>query len=119
MFSLLSILRKFWKIMKRGLDDPEFRGLAILLGGWLVLGTVIYSIYEGWSPIESLYFCFMTITTIGYGDYTPTGSIMQLYTIVYAALGIGLFVAFSARLVQFALQSSQDEGTTSAAADSA
>ena len=55
-----------------------------------------------------------SITTIGYGDYTPTGSIMQLYTIVYAALGIGLFVAFSARLVQFAIQSRQEKGTASA-----
>ena len=39
----------------------------------------------------------MTITTVGYGDYTPTESVIQLHTIVRAALGIDLFVAFSAR----------------------
>ena len=114
MLSLLSILRQFWKVMKRGLADVEFRGLSILLGGWLALGTLVYSIYEGWSPVESLYFCFMTITAVGYVEYSASGSIMQLYTIVYAALGIGLFVAFSARLVHFAIQSRQETGTAGA-----
>ena len=119
MISLLSILRQFWKVMKRGLEDPEFRGLSAFLAGWLVLGTVVYSLYEGWSAIESLYFCFMTISTIGYGDYTPTGPTMQLYTIVYAALGIGLFVAFNARLVQFALQIRNEKGAAPATGETA
>lgn len=104
MISLISIFRRLWKVMRTGWSDEEFRGLSILLGGWLALGTVVYSIYEGWTIIESLYFSVMTLTTIGYGDYTPSGPIMQLYTVFYAVLGIGMFVAFNARLVSFAMQ---------------
>ena len=105
LISLMSILKRFLKVMKAGWRDGEFRGLSIVLGAWVALGTVIYSVREGWSIIDSLYFSVMTLTTIGYGDFSPTTSWMRLYTVVYAVMGIGLFVAFNARLAQYAFES--------------
>jgi voltage-gated potassium channel Kch len=105
MVSLLLVFKRFWKVIRQGWDDREFRGLAIVLGGWLALGTIVYTVNEGWGVIESLYFCVMTLTTIGYGDYTPSDSVMQVYTIIYAVLGIGFFVAFTARIVQVGFES--------------
>jgi len=105
MISLLLILKRFGRVIRLGWSDLEFRGLCIVLGSWLALGTVIYSFYEEWGVIDSLYFCVMTLTTIGYGDFTPTSQAMRLYTVFYAVLGIGFFVAFNARLVQVALES--------------
>jgi voltage-gated potassium channel len=105
MISLLSIFKRFWTVMRAGWDDPEFRGLSIVLGSWIALGTIIYSVYEEWTPIEALYFCVMTLTTIGYGDFSPPSPRLQLYTVFYSVLGIGLFVAFNARLAQFAIAS--------------
>jgi hypothetical protein len=52
----------------------------------------------------------MTVTTIGYGDYTPSGALMQLYTILYAVFGIGFFITFNARLVQLALATQSSGG---------
>ncbi len=103
MMSLILIVKRFVNVVRGGWQEPEFRGLSIVLASWLALGTIIYSVNEGWSVVESFYFCVMTLTTIGYGDYTPTEWTMQLYTTVYAALGIGFFVAFNAKLVQVAL----------------
>ncbi|MFW2335988.1 potassium channel family protein [Ilumatobacter sp.] len=105
LISLASILSRFYKVMRAGWEDPEFRGLAIVLGSWIALGTIIYSIREDWSIIDSLYFSVMTLTTIGYGDFAPTSSGMRLYTVVYSIMGIGLFVAFNAQLARFAFQS--------------
>ena len=32
-------------------------------------GTVLYSTQEGWTYFESCYYCFITLTTIGFGDF--------------------------------------------------
>lgn len=113
LISLISILRRFLKVMRAGWSDGEFRGLSILLGSWVALGTLIYSVREGWSIVDSLYFSVMTLTTIGYGDLSPTTSWMRFYTVVYAIMGIGLFVAFNARLAQFAFESRRHDDTAS------
>ena len=113
LISLASIFSRFYKVMKAGWEDPEFRGLAIVLGSWIALGTIIYSIREDWSIIDSLYFSVMTLTTIGYGDFAPTSSGMRLYTVVYSVMGIGLFVAFNAQLARFAFQSRGHDDTNS------
>jgi voltage-gated potassium channel Kch len=105
----MSILKRFLTVMKAGWRDGEFRGLSIVLGSWVALGTIIYSVREGWSIIDSLYFSVMTLTTIGYGDFSPTTSWMRLYTVIYAVMGIGLFVAFNAQLARFAFESRRHE----------
>ena len=113
LISLISILKRFTKVMKAGWGDSEFRGLSIVLGSWVGLGTVIYSVREGWNIIDSLYFSVMTLTTIGYGDFAPTTSWMRLYTVIYAVRGIGLFVAFNARLARFAFESRKQDDEAS------
>jgi voltage-gated potassium channel len=78
--------------------DKEFRALGFLVLFLLVLGSTFYFYVENWSMVDSLYFCAMTVTTIGYGDLTPSSDISKLFTIVYAFTGIGAFVAFAAKL---------------------
>ena len=32
-------------------------------------GAAVFSNYEGWSYVDSFYYCFITLTTIGFGDF--------------------------------------------------
>ena len=34
----------------------------------------MFSAYEEWDFISAIYFSFITLTTIGFGDFTPTKS---------------------------------------------
>lgn len=40
--------------------------LSILV---LSLGALMFAHYENWLYLESFYYCFITLTTIGFGDY--------------------------------------------------
>lgn len=84
--------------------DTQFRTLAILLLSLLTVGTVFYHYTEQWGVLDCLYFCVMTISTVGYGDLTPTGAISKAFTICFTLLGIGLFASFVAKLFALRLE---------------
>ena len=42
---------------------------------YLTLGAVLFNIWENWGFLNSFYFCFTTLTTIGFGDYVPGSSL--------------------------------------------
>ncbi|CAF0925431.1 unnamed protein product [Rotaria sordida] len=45
---------------------------------YLTLGAILFNIWERWGFLNSFYFCFTTLTTIGFGDYVPGASITVL-----------------------------------------
>ena len=60
----------------------------------LVVGALFYHTVEGWNLLNSVYFCVITLTTIGYGDFTPKTDLGKLFTIFYAFAGIGILATF-------------------------
>ncbi len=62
----------------------------------LLVGSVFYSYIEGWKFIDSLYFSVMTITTIGYGDFTPKTDIGKIFTIIFAIIGVTAWLYLAA-----------------------
>ena len=93
-FAILRLFRAIFRVA----GDSEFRALAFLTLILLISGCSFYSYAEGWSVIDSLYFCVMTMTTIGYGDFVPTTDLSKLFTIIYSFLSIGVFVSLAAML---------------------
>jgi len=35
------------------------------------MGAAMFGVWEGWEAMEAAYFCFVTISTIGFGDVVP------------------------------------------------
>ena len=52
----------------RGVARPETKALPVVAGVLLFTGTLFYWRFEDWSIIQSLYFCVVTLTTVGFGD---------------------------------------------------
>ncbi|XP_077867519.1 uncharacterized protein LOC144356718 [Saccoglossus kowalevskii] len=53
------------------------------------MGALIQSHIEEWEFLEAFYFCFITLSTIGFGDYVPRhDDEIMIGTVVYAVLGL-------------------------------
>lgn len=94
--NLMLLVRTLWRGMH---EDPEFRALVVVMGFVLGGGTLFYWQVEGWSIVDSLYFCVITMATISYGDLAPTSTLSKLFTIGFVILGIGLFATFVGKIV--------------------
>jgi len=90
--------------------DPDFQrhtykvlaGSAIFL---VAVGTVIFSLLEDWSIVDSLYFSVVTATTVGFGDLTPDTDAAKLFTVVYIIVGISIIGTYlDARFKKLAYQ---------------
>ena len=86
--------------MRKMARDPEGKVLLVSTFLLLTIGTIVYTLLEGWSPLDSLYFCVVTLATVGFGDYTPTTDLAKLFTIGYIITGIGILATFVTELTK-------------------
>lgn len=90
-FSAMSgLLRELVMLFKK----PEARAMTIWMIGLLGVGAIFYHQVEGWSWLDSLYFCVITLSTVGYGDLDPTTSTSKIFTVIYIFIGLSIFVSF-------------------------
>eukprot|EP00093_Oithona_nana_P014247 14247.XXX_718806_720209_1 [CDS] Oithona nana genome sequencing. len=73
----------------------------VVMAIYLIIGAVIYHSWEGWSILDSFYFAFVTLTTLGFGDMVPgqsrDGSVSDttkmlelIFTTFYCLIGLAL-----------------------------
>ena len=75
-------------------NDDQYRNLIVTSLGIIAFGSIFYHYVEGWSIIDSIYFSFITLTTIGYGDICPQTEIGKIFTIFYVILSLGIILGF-------------------------
>jgi voltage-gated potassium channel len=80
--------------------DPELRVTTSLLFLTLAVGSIVFTLVEGWSLLDAFYFCIVTLSTIGYGDLAPKTAAGKLFTIGYIIVGIGLLAMFAKRIAE-------------------
>ena len=76
------------------LKDREYRQLLWVSGLILIIGTLSYHYIEGWSWVDAAYFSVITLTTIGYGDFSPQTTFGKIFTIFYILIGVGVVLGF-------------------------
>lgn len=94
--AMTAFIRELWNLFK----EPKYRAILVWLCAILLAGTVFYHLVEGWSWFDSLYFSVITLSTVGYGDFSPTTTASKLFTMVYIFLGISIFVSFASMLTK-------------------
>ncbi len=96
---VFSVLRG-WR--RRMVIHPTFMRLGIfvlwlsllahwLACGWIHLGGPTADLGTDSRYLSALYWCVTTLTTVGYGDVTPTTVNQTIYTMVVMLLGVGVY----------------------------
>ena len=94
------MLKRMFEAIKYAAKDEGFGavvGAAIVL---ILVGTVTYTLGEGWSVVDGLYFAVCTLTTSSIADpnLTLTHDALKIFTAIYVLTGIGILVELARRL---------------------
>lgn len=100
---------KFIQIFYLGLKlaAPLLLSLAFLI---TLLGQIVGT-RESWSRFDSLYWSFITATTVGYGDFRPLRKLSRTFAVLIAFVGIiftGIIVALALNAASIAFASAHE-----------
>ena len=83
-------------ILTLGITAPIWLLFILVI---VVLGQIAGRL-EDWPALTSLYWSFITATTVGYGDIRPTGRLARVLAVIIALCGLILFGIVVAIVVQ-------------------
>merc|ERR1712079_148199 len=66
--------------------------LAIVL--YLIMGSAIFHVWEEWDIPSAAYFCFITLSTVGFGDMVPTKSFLGYEESLYGKFQMVVCVTY-------------------------
>ena len=83
-----------YQSVKKATEKHQAKILLLSVGIVLSAGTIFNHIVEKWKWLDSLYFCVITLATVGYGDFTPHKDISKIFTMIYIFIGIAIIFGF-------------------------
>jgi potassium channel subfamily K len=75
---------------------------------WLAGGAAVFARVEGWSYVDALYFCDVTVLTIGFGDFYPTNNTGRGLVLPFSVGGIIILGLMVSSIHKFAGELSKD-----------
>ncbi|WAR26088.1 TWK18-like protein [Mya arenaria] len=96
--------RKMKARLKSTRDLVPISVCMLLVTAYIIFGAVIFTSWEEWDFLTGFYFCFITLTTIGFGDFVPgmgrlDNEVRQIFVTLYLLFGMAL-IAMSFHLIQ-------------------
>jgi len=99
------------------IDNTDYNEISVpltiilsVIAGYIFFGTILFGFWEGWDPLVAAYFCFITISTIGFGDIVPgfaNGSLSSGSQ--YEMLGTALYMLFGMATLSMCFTLVQDQ----------
>ncbi|KAK9139062.1 hypothetical protein Scep_008743 [Stephania cephalantha] len=112
----MAVMKDLIKQRSTQIEKPKLESNSILRQAFLLLlfylsmGVVIYSFNrDNFSGIEThpvadaLYFCIVTMCTIGYGDIAPTTPATKVFACVFVLVGFGFIDILLSGVVNYVL----------------
>lgn len=94
MLSALLMFRRFHAAFRAAARNEGFAAIAAAAILLVVIGTITYTLSQGWSLVDGFYFAVATLTTSSIADpsLTISGAGIKLFTVFYILIGIGILI---------------------------
>lgn len=110
---VVGLIGKTTKHIRRFFSTNGFAYMVYTSGILLLMGATVYSIAENVNFIDSLWWAFVTSTTVGYGDISPVSAIGRITAMILMLTGIGMFGALTSTITSFFIISDDDNSDAS------
>ena len=100
MWSVVRMFQRMLGAIKHAAKEEHFAAVAGAALFLIFLGTVVYSLGEGWNVVDGFYFAVCTLTTSSIADpsLTLTHETLKIFTAFYVLTGIGILVELAREL---------------------
>ncbi|ELU00882.1 hypothetical protein CAPTEDRAFT_24139, partial [Capitella teleta] len=93
-------------------EDKISVPLTITMGviaGFIFMGALLFGVWESWDPLKASYFCFVTISTIGFGDVVPGSANFDSDTDQWKMVGAAIYMLFGMAILSMCFSLIQEE----------
>ncbi|WP_084155625.1 ion transporter [Halomonas halocynthiae] len=109
-------LHMIWRILFRNRAEGLFASVATATLLLVAFGSMTILLVESPNPEssidtaeEALWWAFVTVTTVGYGDYYPMTTLGRVVAVALMVAGVGLFGSFAAYISSLFIGDQEDE----------
>jgi len=102
--------------LRRALDTDDLKTVTVpiyisllLITGYIALGALLFTVWEtDWDYLIGCYFCFVTLSTIGFGDYVP-GTSLNAWASQEKLVLCALYLLFGLSLIAMCFDLMQEQ----------
>jgi hypothetical protein len=76
---------------------------------YICFGAVLFSEWEGWDFLDSSYFCFISLSTIGFGDIVPGDRVTKSQEIEISFIFCSMYLMLGMALIAMCFNLMQEE----------
>lgn len=109
LFRIGSVSARFLTKIKKFLNTNGFKYVLILSGTSIFAGTFAMMHFEQMNFQDALWWSFVTATTVGYGDLSPSTNAGRIVASLLMIVGIGLIGSLTSSITSFFLHSDEEK----------
>ncbi|MCA1054156.1 potassium channel family protein [Rossellomorea aquimaris] len=109
MISFFLTLKRLVKALWQAFKLKNFQVLFTLVMVLLFSGTTFYVMQEGLPVIDALFYCVVTLSTIGHPSFEPQTTFGKIFTMIYIFGGNGVFIGMIGYVAYAMIQKPEKE----------
>lgn len=111
LFRIIVLIAKFKKNMDKFLKTNNFIYVLWFTIFTVIIGALGFSLIENRTFQDGLWWSFVTVTTVGYGDMSPTTGVGRVLAAILMLIGIGFIGMLTGTIATFFLKEEVSNGS--------